>query len=420
MLKTKNYLLLITSFMLCGEAYAQTSNMMLPQQVGVYSANSANASQMRLPPQVGMYQRNNGRYYANPYTVTPTKTVVDYSRYPTMNQNVYENVNGYQSPNKYVLQSPSVQARAKELAKDKNTPEEFGTEYYLALSYGFGSFDGEGLVNTSNNEIPLNSVSEGLGDPKVLSIGFGVMQNRDTRFDISYVNISGLKFDSTSYSENQWCGPTDVGDDFYYDCSEENSVSGGGIKSNALMFNVQLSLTDLFGKLFDGMVVPYVGAGVGFAFNTLSDYTVYDEYGTAEIPLSTDGTEVDEEGNYLTGNYEYDGTITHFGAMTDNIAWSLEAGVSINLDRTTSLDVYYKMANYGSVKSKDIAYYSYGTVDILDPIDDAGTCAEGFEYNEDTTWCEAEAGTSEGYTTDATEKGKIETTEIGVKLRLIF
>ncbi|MBR1544736.1 MAG: hypothetical protein IJ638_02225, partial [Alphaproteobacteria bacterium] len=276
MLKTKNYLLLITGVMLCDKAYAQASNMALPQQVGVYSSNSTNTSQMRLPQQVGTYQRNmnqkninsNARVYANPYTVTPVKKVVDYSKYPTMNQTVYENVNGYQSPNKYVLQSPSVQARAKELAQGQKIAEEFGTEYYLSLSYGFGSFNGEGLIAPENEDIPLNNSSDGLGDPKILSVGFGVMQNRDTRFDVSYVNISGLKYDSTAYTENQWCGPSeyDDGGNFLYDCADESDVSGGSIKSNALMFNVQLPLTDLFGKLFDGVVVPYIGAGVGISF----------------------------------------------------------------------------------------------------------------------------------------------------------
>ena len=68
--------------MLCDTAYSQTSNMQLPQQIGVYSANYSHTSQMQLPQQVGTYQRNTGkRVYANPYTVNPSmkqKTVVCY------------------------------------------------------------------------------------------------------------------------------------------------------------------------------------------------------------------------------------------------------------------------------------------------------------------------------------------------------
>lgn len=436
MLKIKNYLLPITGIMLCGEAYAQSSNMRLPQQVGVYSANSSNTSQMRLPQQVGVYQRNNGKVYANPYTVAPVKTVVDYSKYPTVNQQLYENVNGYQTPNKYVLQSPSVQARAQAMAQEKNKIEEFGTEYFLTLGYGMGSFNGEGLTN---DEVipPMNNASEGLGKSKIFQVGFGVMQNRDIKFDVSYVNLSGLKYDSTAYTEEQWCGPSEFGDDgnFLFDCTDESDVNGGNIKSNALMLNIQVPLTDLFGKLFDGMVTPYIGGGFGMAFNTIGDYTVTDEYGDAEIPISTDGSLYDPTtGEDFAGYYQYDGTITHFGATTTNFAWNIEAGLSINLDRKTILDVYYKMANYGSVKSKDTIYYEYEAVDIIDPTENVnqstdGTVVdycttqaldEGFIWNEDTDWCESDPYSQSGYETGLAESGKIETTEIGVKLRLIF
>lgn len=444
MVKTRNYLLLITSFLLCGKAYSQTSNMALPQQVGVYSANSNNPSQMRLPPHVGAYQNNNVRSYATPYTVTPhlkTKTVVDYSKNPTINQRLYENVNGYQTPTKYVLQSPAVltQIRAQEQLNDKKLSEEFGTEYYLLLSYGSGKFDGTGLTNDKVIP-PMNNISTGLGKPKMFNLGFGVMQNRDIRIDVSYTNISGLKYDSTAYTEEQWCGPSEYGDDgdFLFDCADESDVTGGSIKSNALMLNIQFPVTEMFGDLFDtSFVTPYIGAGIGMSFNTVGDYTVTDEYGNAEIPATADGLAYDETtGDNLAGYYQYDGTITHFGAMTNNIAWSIEAGLTFNLDKKTMLDVYYKKANYGSIKSKDVVYYEYEAVDIVDPTDDATTvdtdegqitdyCTaqaikEGFAWNEDTDWCESESYTQNGYTTSATEKGKIETTEIGVKLRLIF
>ncbi len=449
MYKTKNYLLLITSFMLCDTAYSQTSNMQLPQQVGVYSANSSNTSQMQLPQQVGTYQRNTGkRVYANPYTVNPSikqKTVVDYSKYPTMSQQLYENTNGYQTPNRYVLQSPSVQARAQAMAQNQKLSEEFGTEYYLTLGYGMGSFEGEGLTN-SQVIPPMNNVSNGLGDPKLLHIGFGVMQDRDTRIDVSYTNISGLKYDSTAYTEEQWCGPTEFssGGDFMYDCVDESAVSGGSIKSNALMLNVQVPLNDLFGgPILDGMLTPYIGGGIGIAFNSISDYTVSDEYGNAEIPLPDgDGnlgfpTTVPDANGYaddLTGYYQYNGAITHFGAMTNSVAWAIEAGFTVNLDKKTMLDVYYRTANYGSIKSKDYVHYVYDVVDIVDPTDETNTSTDGsvtdyctqealddgFIYNSDTEWCESESYTEEGYISNGSEKGKIETTEIGVKLRLIF
>ena len=435
MLKKKNYLLLIAGVMLGGNAYAQATNMRLPQQVGVYSANSQNTNQMQLPAQVGAYQKpNDNRVYVSPYTVNPQfkpNTFVDYSKNPTMKPSLYENVNGYKTPDKYTLQT----AKTQELANQTKKINEIGTEYYLLLGYGLGSFTGSGLTN-SEVIPPMNNISEGLGDPKVINVGFGVMQNRDMRFDVSYTNLSGLRYDSTAYSEEQWCGPTEfaTNGDFLFDCIDESRVNGGGISSNALMLNVQIPLTEFVGKLFDGMVTPYIGGGFGMAFNTVDDYTVIDEYGDAVTPKSTDGSVYNPDtGEDYAGNYQYDGRITHFGATSNNFAWNIEAGLSINLDKKTVFDIYFKKSNYGTVKSKDFAYYDYYQVDIVDPTDNLnqgtdGTidyCTtqaidEGFAWNEETDWCESEPYEQSGYVSNVTEKGKIETTEIGVKLRLIF
>ena len=167
------------------------------------------------------------------------------------------------------------------------------------------------------------------------------------------------------------------------------------------------------------------------AFNTLDDYSVYDEFGDANISIPNSNGELGypyEGENYLGGWYDYDGTITHFGATTNNLAWSVEAGLTFNIDRKTMFDVYYKMSNFGTVKSRDTIFYSYGTIDIVDPIENSdgtlGCTAEAteeyFEYNPETGWCELDNGISEGYLSGFEEKGKIETTEIGVKLRLLF
>ena len=431
MLNIKNYLLLITSFTLCGTAYAQSS-MKLPNSVGVYSANSQNSNQMRLPPQVGMYQRNTRpTVYANPYTASSysqPKTFVDYSKNPTISPVIYENINGYKTPNKYTLQNSYM---INKNSKNK-TSEDFGTEYYLLLGYGFGSFEGDGLTNGSIVP-PMNNISEGLGKPKPFYLGFGIMQNRKYRFDINYTNISGLKYDSSAYTNEQFCGPTEIDEvtgDFYFDCSDLSPVSGGSVKSNALMLNFQFSLNDLVKDFIGDLIVPYVGGGVGIAFNKVSDYTVFDEYGDALIPAGTDGYVYDSTtGEDITGFYQYDGEITHFGMTTNNVAWNIEAGLTVNIDRTTILDVYYKMANYGTIKSNNMAYYNYETVDIVDPTEQLNSAndycteeayQEGFLYNDETGWCESEPYTQDGFVSNATEKGKIETREIGVKLRLIF
>ena len=430
-LNIKNYLTLITSILLCGEAYAQSSNMQLPQQVGIYNPN-IQKPQMRLPQQVGIYQQ---QPMINPnisQSFQQQKPVIDYNKPPVMNNALYNNVNGFKSPNRYTLQNSRMQTMSN--AKQEN---EYGTEYFMSLGYGFGKYEGDGIVyGGSEYYPPMNEISEGLGDPKALYIGFGVMQDRNIRVEVNYTNLSGLKYDGTAYATDQWCGPWDFGDDFYFDCAEELPVSGGGISSNALMINVQIPLTEMFGTFFDGLITPYVGGGIGMAFNTLDDYSVYDEFGDANISRPNSNGELGypyEGDDYLAGWYDYDGTITHFGATTNNRAWSVEAGLTFNIDRKTMFDVYYKMSNFGTVKSRDTIFYSYETVDILDPVEKSdGTLgctpeaeeidSEGkkFEYISATGWCEKYNGINEGYLSGFEEKGKIETTEIGVKLRLLF
>ena len=427
LLKNRIYIMLMAGLLLPNNAYSQSTNMVLPNQVGSYAINSKNNT-MQLPNQVGVYQPQ--RFPTTPNTAynphmmgQQRKPVVDYSKQPTMNRTIYENVNGYKTPNRYSLQN----ANMKRINDQKNIPVEYDSEYYLSLSYGFGSFDGTGLENDSIVYPPMNEISEGLGDPKLLSVGFGIQQNRNVRIELNYTNISGLHYEDNAYATNQWCGPWDY-DGFFYDCAELLPVSGGGISSNALMLNVEVPLTDLIGTIFDGFVTPYIGGGVGISFNTLSDYSVYDEYGDAEIPATTDGNPFDSDGNFTGGWFDYNGTITHFGATTNNIAWNVRAGLSFNLDKKTFLDLYYQMGNYGKVESHDSIYYSYETVNIVDPIQDSSggwTCTddalnEGYIYIEESGWCESSPYLTEGTISDAKEKGTIETTEIGVKLRLIF
>ena len=421
-LKTKFYFSLITSVLLCGKAYSQTTNMSLPNQVGVYNPN-IKTQQMGLPSQVGVYapqnQRNRAFYNPNrPYVVT------DYNKSPIINNNLYNQTNGFTSPIKYTFQ------------KNNNTPtsnDEFDTEYYMILGYGKGSSKKDGLTNPST-EIPMNNVSEGLGDTSILTLGFGAMQDRKIGIDVTYTNISGLSYDSTSYTEYQFCGPNDYDNTgFYFDCNTENPVNGGSISSSSLMLNIHYPLTDIFGKWLDGFITPYISGGIGMSFNSISDYSVsYNYLGNpagsenfeVDIPIDTSGLPYNDQGQGLFGFYNENGVIKHFGASTNNIAWSAEIGATFDIDKSTFLDLYYKINNYGTVKSKDTVYYSYDVIDIVNPIS-AGLCsteAEGYdyEYNSATGWCESIDGTVTGFSSGYEEKGKIETQEIGAKLRLIF
>ena len=442
---------LLGSLGLSNTVFAQannySSNMQLGNTVGIYANQNSATNNMQLPAQIGTYQGqgttpngtmvNYGGTVVQGMPIRPRR-VVNYDLPPTMNDNLYSEVKGYQTPNRYTLGGakrfgntgrPSGETEADSAAKQLNAMmEEYGTEYFLSLSYGFSKFDGKGLTNKDINFPPVNNIDNKMDDPKALSVGFGVMYNRGLSLSVNYTNLSGLKYGKYSYTENQWCGLED--DDFYFDCTDENSVRGGGINSNALMINARFNIPDIVKNTWlENYIIPYVSVGAGIAFNTVDDFDVTDEYGPeAELPLTDDGAIIDDEGYELAGFFQDNGLVSHFGSTKSGLAYNIELGATIMLDKKTMLDVYIKHADFGTVETKDTVYYNYDEYEIVYPIiDDLGnlTCTEqalneGFEYDEEYGFCTTEPTTIEGFETDAKEKGKIAYNEIGARLRLIF
>lgn len=427
--------LFITAFFVDSSLYAQTNNMQLPSQVGVYQAPSqsqANTNKIQMPPKI------------------------NYNKAPVMSETLYNEVKNYQSPTTYslgantrIVNSTYNGNKNNKQKQTQEEEEEYGVEYYLSLSYGNTSFTGTGLtgslVTTNqyglNYDFPLNHYSNNLGDGNNLTIGFGAMSNRNVKVEINYNQLSGLSYGPYSTSDFQWCpNEFDENGGFLYDCTKDLPVTGGDISSSSFSINLYLPIDELIGgKILDGFITPYIGGGIGIAFNTIDDYSTYDDMGTGEAPLTSNGDLMTENDEYAWGFYDYAGTITHFGATTNSVAWNLEAGITLELDKKTLVDLYYKVNNMGTIKSKDTIFYSYETVDILDPTRTGGGelqenigsngvksyCSAdaidaGFLYNAATGWCETEPYVTEGILGDASESGTIENTEIGVKLRLIF
>ncbi|MBD5405685.1 hypothetical protein HDR59_04015 [bacterium] len=469
----KNIRLFCIAIMFMGNtSYAQNTNMALPSQVGVYNPN-IRTQQMQLPSQVGVYTtqtRQNTQYQTNQNAYRPSPVpVVNYNRDPVISERLYDEVNGYRTPNRYTLNQPKIIKTAynnygnRTTQQLANNSDDFGVEYYMALNFGMAYFeDGSNLTGNAYAtnqfdtyyDFPLNNVKGSLDNGKNFSIGFGVMSNRKQKVELMFSNISGLNYGSYATAENQWC-PEEFADDgsFYYDCSKQMPVEGGNISSSTFGINMYFPIDELIGgKLLDGMITPYIGGGIGITFNTIDDYTVIDDIGNGEAPIVATGdpywntstntacsaSEYESNSNCVEnwGYYDYDGEIYHYGATTNNVSWNLEAGLSFDLDSKTIVDVYFKHNNLGKIKSKGEVFSSYSTVDILDPTTELNTGNEysniedyctseaidaGFSFNPATGWCESEdAYTTEAIVYDAAEKGTLENNEIGVKLRLIF
>ncbi|MDR1477201.1 MAG: hypothetical protein LBI17_03690 [Rickettsiales bacterium] len=421
-LRLKGIIAALLAFMAGGPAFAQSA----AQYYQYNTASSGNGYYM--PQQASAYQQPSA--VPSPYYSAPPIKVVDYNRQPVMNAQTYQDASGYKSPNTYSL----VSAAQRKIGADGlyRDEDDQSVKYYMSLSYGQASFDGKGIMN-DYYEYAMSNVSSSMGDGRNIGIGFGTLAYTGLRVELGFSQISGLKYGEVKTSLNQWCPadrlldvpPTDPEyGAFFYDCSKEIYASGGGISSQNFGLNAYFPISDLTGDILDGMIRPYIGGGLGMAFNTLDDYTVTDAVGYGEPPLDTTGA-LYVGGQYSPGIYEYNGLINHFGATTSNVSWNVEIGATIEVSAKTKLDLYYRKSNYGKIKSKGEAFSNYEAVEILDPLPSTTTCSPdavslGFNYFPDTGWCENYLGLSDARLSGVTESGTIENTEFGAKLRMIF
>ena len=370
-------------------------------------------------------------YY--PQLSAPPVTKVDYNRTPDMPAGLYQSASGYKSPNAYSLAAPG----PRRLAVGSNRREEDedpAMKYYMSLGFAKTSFEGQGMMN-GYEQYAMSNVSETMGNASNIGLGFGVVSKTGIRIEVGYSQLSGLGYGATHTSNKQWCPDERFLDDptsaeygqFFYDCSKTINAIGGSISSQNFGLGAYFPLDDLVGGIADGLVSFYVGGALGLAFNTVGDYTIHDGVGYGEAPRDVSGS-LYVGGNYAAGFYEYDGIINHFGATTMNMSYQIELGATIEVSKKTKLDLYYRKSNYGKVGSKDEAFASYESVEILDPIPNGAggfTCtpeaiAEGFGYFDETGWCELYTGLSDARLNGVAETGTIENTELGVKLRMIF
>lgn len=218
-----------------------------------------------------------------------------------------------------------------------------------------------------------------------LQVSVGAAINSDIRVDFSFMRISGL-----SYADNV---QTFTGDGYV-----EASVSGGAITSNSTMLNVYYNLDSFTGYMMGGALRPYVGAGVGLALNTIADYVVFDGSFYAEV--SEDEIASVPAGN-LTGIsdvYAY-----HNGGTMEQLAFSLEAGVTTEMNEGLKLDFFVRYANLGKIKTS-------GSIVVSQT-----------EWLSDGAGGEYEAPyDSVFHYTNWYESGRLSDLDVGVRLRLEF
>lgn len=152
----------------------------------------------------------------------------------------------------------------------------------------------------------------------IFDIGFGYQFNSWFRGDITEEYRGGSHFQTLEVLNDSGATPNIQYADFYR----------GDLSSWVTMFNGYADLGTWYG------VTPYVGGGLGFAYNKLSGFT---DSGYAS-DASTGGIPVP------AGGYSSDGGKWNF-------AWGLMAGLSFDVTQNLKLDLGYRYLDYGKFTS---------------------------------------------------------------------
>lgn len=217
--------------------------------------------------------------------------------------------------------------------------------------------------------------------PLQLSVGASI--NNDLRVDFSYLRYTGIAYPSMVKSSDGIGGYVDA------------VVDGGAITSNVTMLNMYYNIDSYTGYLAGGMLRPYIGAGVGIALNTISDYVVYDNTFYSEMLPDMAGP------GDITGVsdvYAY-----HNGGTSEQLAFMFEGGLTTEMDGGIKIDFFVRYMNVGQVRTS-------GSI-ILSQTEWFGDGA-GSEYPSDYD--------SVYHYTNWYESGRLSTIDIGARLRLQF
>jgi opacity protein-like surface antigen len=225
---------------------------------------------------------------------------------------------------------------------------------------------------------------------------FGTSMNENLRFDVSYTHY----FDISMTMDSKGPIPLDplvTGHTGGYRFSTSNDTPS--ISSNAMLLSAYYNFLDsLVGRL---KLRPYVGAGIGMASNTISDYVVYDA-GAYIIPSLLGTTPSVGTVVGLTDLYA-----RHKGGTVTNFAYAFELGITANLTNRVVLDIFGRWMNLGDVESNGIVV-THGNLVGGGTVVTPGTGHGSY------------SGTSDSYFPEWGESGTLSVLDIGARLRWMF
>ncbi len=321
--------------------------------------------------------------------------VAMYNQYPQYNTGTM--VQNAASPSRVTGQLPKVGSSATNAGRQYYQSEDYDrladSGLYIGLSAAYAASISGSIYADYQNEtnaffVPGAFEQADFDSDAVipLQISVGAAINNDVRADFSYLRYSGMSYPGMVKSSDGVGGFIDA------------EVDGGAITSNATMLNVYYNIDSYTGYLAGGMLRPYIGAGVGISLNTIADYVVYDE--TFYDATGSGGLGSTAAGD-LTGISDV--FAYHNGGTTEQLAFTLEGGLSTELDGGMKLDFFIRYANLGTVKTS-------GSI-VVSQTEWLGDGAGGeYQAPYDSVY----------HYTNWYESGRLSTVDVGARLRLQF
>jgi opacity protein-like surface antigen len=187
---------------------------------------------------------------------------------------------------------------------------EFASNWYLRGQVGIG-MTGDYEITTTNTPPGGRIVSKSIGDSMFFGAGVGYEWNSWLRFDVTAEYRAKAQFTALGRFSNPGGGPVFV-DQFR-----------GDLKSYVFLANtyVDLGTWDCF--------TPFVGVGLGGAWNTVSNLTDV-------TPLTPGGA----SSSFGVGH----------GTSQFSFAWALYAGLTYNVSKSFKVDLTYRYLDFGTAK----------------------------------------------------------------------
>jgi opacity protein-like surface antigen len=207
------------------------------------------------------------------------------------------------------------------IAKAMPVVDDFGG-WYLRGDIGMSNQRVKNLDNVLYSTADsVTSVSKGFDSAPIFGVGLGYQFNSWLRFDVTGEYRGKASFRGMDIYRT---GATTAVDDYY------------GYKSEWVgLANVYFDLGTWYG------VTPFVGAGIGFAYNTIHDF---------------------RDINVPTAGVAYAGDASKW-----NFAWAVHAGLAYKVTNAFTVELAYRYLNLGDAVSGDIIAYD-GTNTVNNPM----------------------------------------------------